>query len=162
MFPKSLDGGTLEVMENLIEKILELTKLRGFTQGGLERAAGLSANRISKWKGGTGEPSVSEAARIAKLLDVSLDQLVHGEMRTLTVHELTPEEEVILGLIRRMGIDQAWDRLVGIETASPQQDAGGSPQNRRIIGSASLPPLKANADGNNESPPVPGSPVARR
>lgn len=88
-------------MENLIDKIIELLKLRGFTQSGLERAAGLSENRISKWKSGVGEPSIYEAARIARLLDVSLDELVDAQKPALPVNDLTEDERLIVTVVRK-------------------------------------------------------------
>jgi transcriptional regulator with XRE-family HTH domain len=63
-------------MKPVVKKICEMLILKGYTQDGFERAAGLPKGRFSKWKGGTGEPTVSEAIRMAGLLGVGLLELV--------------------------------------------------------------------------------------
>ena len=60
----------------IIEKLEILIQERGFTQGEVERLAGLAASRISKWKDGRGEPTARQALRLARLLDVPMEYLV--------------------------------------------------------------------------------------
>ena len=50
----------------MLEIILK-NRTKGRHPSALERLAGLSANRIAKWKSGQGEPSFSEAVRTPEL-----------------------------------------------------------------------------------------------
>jgi transcriptional regulator with XRE-family HTH domain len=105
-----LDGMTM------LEKIILLLDEKGWSQTALERATGLSRDRISKWKNGQGEPTARNARDIARVLGVPVDYLVdegrtEREERPLSEAEATAlklvrtlelrEEEVIRRLYRR-------------------------------------------------------------
>lgn len=84
-----------------IDRIVDLAKKRGFTQAAVERAVGLSENRISKWKNGDGEPTLRQAARIAVLLGTTVDYLANEAAKeSLAINELTAEERLIIDLLR--------------------------------------------------------------
>ena len=107
---------------NVIERILEEAQRKGMTQSGLERAAGLAAARIAKWKSGVGEPSFSEAIRIASVLGVSLNHLagLHDEPR------LDDDERAIMLIVRSIGAADSIRRLTAPTLSLPQSSSAGS------------------------------------
>lgn len=91
----------------MIEKIQKLLHERGWSsQEGFEKSAGLAKNRISKWAGGTGEPTARQAWRMATLLGVSVDYLVRDDLNepTATVG-LSEDERMVLRTMRAVSID---------------------------------------------------------
>ena len=102
----------------MLEIILEESKRKGVTQTALERLAGLSANRIAKWKAGQGEPSFSEAVRIARALGVSLNRL--ADMPD-DVPRMTDEERALWMVVKSIGPSDALRRLTAPLLALPTQ-----------------------------------------
>lgn len=64
----------------MIEKIVALAQRKGVSQAAVERAAGLSENRISKWKNNEGEPTFRQIVRIAEFLDCSVSYLADDSL----------------------------------------------------------------------------------
>lgn len=63
-FPKRLSG---------------LRKLRGFTQQVLAEQTSIHVNQIKRYEGGTAQPTLDTLVRLAKVLHVTLDELVFDE-----------------------------------------------------------------------------------
>ena len=59
---------------NIVDNIRAVCADRGMTVTELEREAGISDNGIYKWK--TSVPSVEKVQRVAKVLQVPVDQLI--------------------------------------------------------------------------------------
>lgn len=88
---------------------------RGMSQATLEALAKLPSNRISKWAAGQGEPTVSQAFRIARILNVDLSWLADEETDTQAPPLHSEQEKIIIHLARVMGFDVAERRLLQIE-----------------------------------------------
>jgi len=87
----------------MIEKIIESLKSKGLTQEALATAAGLSANRISKWKDGQGEPTARQIYRIAKVCGVPVDYLLDDEMDApIIASGLSDDERTLLTVYRSL------------------------------------------------------------
>lgn len=60
--------------------IQKLRKEKGLTQQQLAEILNLSNKTISKWESGSGAPDVSNLPILADALDVSVDELLRGEL----------------------------------------------------------------------------------
>ena len=93
-------------MATTVEKILTLLEQRGWTQGYFESMAGLSANRISKWKNDQGEPTLRQGLRMARLLGVPIEYLADDQADAIEQPPaLTADEDAILKLVRALRLD---------------------------------------------------------
>ena len=104
----------------MIENIVKALEIRGLKQKELEVMAGLSANRISKWKDDIGEPTARQAHRIAVALNVPIGWLCDDSLPLDLPEPLTAREQAILGHVRRMGFDEAERRLYQLSGGSCQ------------------------------------------
>jgi transcriptional regulator with XRE-family HTH domain len=120
-------------MSRIMAKI-ELARLaRDVTQGELERLAGLPANRISKWAGGTGEPTARQAARIARALGVDLDWLCDDAAPDVVRpgrRGLSEMEFYVLKLAGRFGLDATADLITDAMREADRAGTGGGPPPR--------------------------------
>jgi transcriptional regulator with XRE-family HTH domain len=131
---------------NVIDKIVEFARRQGMTQGGLERAAGLSANRISKWKDGKGRPTLAQAARIAKQLELPIAFLADdAQDEPLPSAELERDEQAAMALYRElraeMGAGPALHllaKVAAVTTRTPDNVAGLLPA--EVLRRQQLPP----------------------
>ena len=57
--------------------IAALRKEKGITQEELANALGVSAQAVSKWENGTSDPSTSNLIALAKLFQLSAEELLH-------------------------------------------------------------------------------------
>lgn len=66
---------------NLGERILDLRKKAGMSQGALAEVLNVSRQSISKWETNSSVPELDKLVKISEVFNVSLDELVHGEER---------------------------------------------------------------------------------
>ena len=99
--------------------IAELRKKQGLTQQQLADKLNLSNKTISKWESGSGSPDISNLPVLAEALEISVDELLNGELNHLKSDtnldmpkdysprkELTPEqkkERAIIALAASVG-----------------------------------------------------------
>lgn len=99
--------------------IAELRKKQGLTQQQLADKLNLSNKTISKWESGSGSPDISNLPVLAEALEISVDELLNGELNQLKSatnldmpkdysprKELTPEqkkERAIIALTASVG-----------------------------------------------------------
>ena len=99
--------------------IAELRKKQGLTQQQLADKLNLSNKTISKWESGSGSPDISNLPVLAEALEISVDELLNGELNQLKSatnldmpkdysprKELTPEqkkERAIIALSASVG-----------------------------------------------------------
>ena len=62
--------------------IAELRKKQGLTQQQLADKLDLSNKTISKWESGNGSPDISNLLVLAEALEISVDELLKGEINT--------------------------------------------------------------------------------
>lgn len=62
-------------------KLQELRKRRGISQSDLAQQIGVDASLISRWESGEREPSFSQQMELARLLGVTVDYIVNGQLR---------------------------------------------------------------------------------
>lgn len=122
----------------MIQRVERVMAERGIKQGELERSLGLSTNRISKWKGGQGEPTARQALKIARALAVPLEWLVSEDgpldPPTVTaVAEFSPEERAVALVFRnaRLDVDEAFARLLAPAVAPEAAPAPKAASRRR-------------------------------
>lgn len=64
------------------QRIARLRTARGLSQGALAEMLEVSRQSVSKWETDASVPELDKLLRLAKLFDLSLDELVTGEIRT--------------------------------------------------------------------------------
>lgn len=79
--------------------IAECRRELGLTQQQLADMLNLSNKAISKWESGAGSPDISNLAEVAKVLGITVDELLNGERKTEqakeTVNEKAPVKKQI-------------------------------------------------------------------
>ncbi len=86
-------------------RLITLRKARGFPQQALADAIALHVNQIKRYESGTAQPTLETLVKLAKALDVTLDDLVFGDaqrgraedfrMQFEALNEFTPEDKRI-------------------------------------------------------------------
>jgi len=86
-------------------RLIQLRKALGLTQQGLSDAAELHVNQIRRYEAGTAQPTLEALIRLAKVLHVSLDDLVFGDgergpddefrLRFEALAAFSPEEKLV-------------------------------------------------------------------
>ncbi|MBP1580775.1 MAG: helix-turn-helix domain-containing protein [Oscillospiraceae bacterium] len=77
--------------KNIGEKLFERRKAAGLSQEELAEKIGVSRQAVSKWERGESSPDTENLIALAKLYNISLDELVFGESGE-TKYENTQEE----------------------------------------------------------------------
>ena len=99
-------------MEKFAERLRDVLQARRISQKRLAALMKEDSGTISRWCSGARTPFLNKAVLIARLLDVSLDDLVADEFREIQpAMSLEPEEQLILELVRRLGYDESLVRL---------------------------------------------------
>jgi transcriptional regulator with XRE-family HTH domain len=111
-------------MESRIaEKLVALRRARGLTQNDVARTIGRHQSRLAKWELGEGVPQPGDLLRLSEMFDVPVaylcDDSVDDPAEVSKGPELTQDEVLILGIVRKIGPDRALDRLMGMPTPAP-------------------------------------------
>jgi transcriptional regulator with XRE-family HTH domain len=108
------------------ENLQRLCVQKGFDQALLAEHLGVSRSSISRILSGVREPKLGLAARLARLLGTSLDAMV-DESAELAPGDrlvaLSDDELAVLKLVRRLGTEEAIDRLLAVP-ANRRGEAG--------------------------------------
>lgn len=72
--------------------IAECRREMGLTQQQLADKLNLSNKTISKWESGAGSPDISNLAEVAKVLGITVDELLNGERKTAEPEEAADEK----------------------------------------------------------------------
>ena len=107
------------------DKLNRLCALRGLDQAALAGQFGLSKSSISRILSGAQEPKLRLAYDLARSLGVTLDYLVDDSMEVDPGEQLvkvSEDEMTILKIVRRIGTDEAIDRLVNGPAPQPQTE----------------------------------------
>ncbi|MCA1686544.1 MAG: helix-turn-helix domain-containing protein [Planctomycetia bacterium] len=107
------------------DKLQRLCALRGLDQSALAGKVNLSNSSISRILSGAQEPKLSLAYDLAKALGVTLDYLVDDSPEIGPTDQLvtvSEDEMAILKIVRRLGSDVAFDRLLNVEAHHPTDE----------------------------------------
>ena len=66
----------------LKDNIVQLRKLRNFTQEALAEKVGVTRQALAKWESGDTLPDLGKSKLLAEALDVSLDNLANHEAKS--------------------------------------------------------------------------------
>lgn len=82
------------------EKLQNLRKQKGLTQEELAELLFVSRTAVSKWESGRGYPNIDSLKAIAKLFDVTIDELLSGnELLTIAEEDTKQKEKHLRDLV---------------------------------------------------------------
>ncbi|WP_165056446.1 MULTISPECIES: helix-turn-helix domain-containing protein [unclassified Adlercreutzia] len=81
------------------QNILSLRTRSGMTQEELAQKIGVARQTVAKWEAGDAIPDLANAIRLAQLLDVSIDALVHHDEEQVG-YPVAPRGRHIFGVVR--------------------------------------------------------------
>ncbi len=88
-------------------KIQELRKKNNLSQEELAEKLGVARQTISKWELGETSPDLKQSKELSKVFNVSLDELVDNELKSVLVEKVSNTEKLaglILKFIKVFGI----------------------------------------------------------
>ena len=90
------------------KRIAALRKEKGLTQEELAQHMGVSGQAVSKWENDQTCPDISALPRLARLLGVSVDELLEGKAELPAVRVLPPaERKPLTDMMLRITVDSA-------------------------------------------------------
>jgi transcriptional regulator with XRE-family HTH domain len=102
--------GTPPVMDFPTKLRIRLKQM-GLTQGTFAELVGTSQSNVSDWMRKKSVPTLPLAQRAAKALGVTMDYLFDEEIEEMPRPALTPEEQVLLDVTRKLGPNGAQEVL---------------------------------------------------
>lgn len=69
----------------ILERLFELIETAGTTPSAVTKELGISISSFTDWKKGKGKPSIETLIKLADYFDVSLDWLVLGKEKPITL-----------------------------------------------------------------------------
>jgi transcriptional regulator with XRE-family HTH domain len=149
------------------EKLARRLVALGRSQYDMAGVMGCAQSKVSKWANGKMEPRLSELPRIADYLGLSVRYLVDAAMDEDTgdphgggQDQPTDQERALWIMIRRVGPDVAFDRLLEVDkqkAAGRRAGGGHAGQNPGLIPRELLPGERRDA-----APPGPGGPKKKK
>lgn len=106
----------------MIEKILKAIERRGIDQKDLAECIHVPRNRISKWKGGQGEPTARQIYDIAKALEIPVLYFLDDAIAEPEDVPFTSEDErLILRVFRaaKISADTVAEAIVSLARSGP-------------------------------------------
>ena len=90
------------------KRIAHLRKEKGLTQEELAQHMGISPQAVSKWENDQTCPDISALPKLARLFDVTVDELLEGREALPAVRVLPPEQRKdIKDMLLRVTLDSA-------------------------------------------------------
>ncbi len=83
----------------LSENIQTLRKINEMSQEQVAEAVGVSRQAVAKWESGEAQPDLSKCAALAKLFDVTLDDLVNHESKDSYGVPVGPKGKYMFGMV---------------------------------------------------------------
>ncbi|MDL2292793.1 helix-turn-helix domain-containing protein [Acholeplasma sp. OttesenSCG-928-E16] len=86
----------------IADRLIELRKQNGFTQGTLSEKLNISRQAISKWECGESLPDTENLIALGKLYNISLDEIINGVKKSDEPHIILPSFKVqkVLNVIK--------------------------------------------------------------
>lgn len=92
---------------NLGNKILELRKKNNFSQEELAEKLNVTRQTISNWELNETVPDIRQAKEISKIFQVSLDELVDNDVKSVLVEKISNTEKlsgIVIKILKWIGI----------------------------------------------------------
>lgn len=119
----------------MVTKIVARAKEIGLSQAALERSCGLSANRISKWANGQGEPTARQLYRISRVLGCTTDFLVDdAQADPSAASALNPAARTAVAMVGALGLSE--DEVIRALNAIPPTQGAETGRRPRAAGVA--------------------------
>lgn len=83
----------------LSENLLNLRRVHGFSQEEIAERIGVSRQAVAKWENGSTTPDITNCAALAKLYNVSLDELVSFESSEANGLLVPPKGKYLFGTV---------------------------------------------------------------
>ena len=83
----------------LSENLLNLRRVHGFSQEEIAERIGVSRQAVAKWENGSTTPDITNSAALAKLYNVSLDELVSFESSEANGLLVPPKGKYLFGTV---------------------------------------------------------------
>jgi transcriptional regulator with XRE-family HTH domain len=100
------------------EKLDKLIEMRGTSQSKLARIVGIHQQAISAMTRGKQEPYLRQGLALAKALEVPLEYLADDAIDSLPPAVLAERERMVWEIVRDIGVDEAWRRLIAADLGS--------------------------------------------
>lgn len=81
------------------DNLLELRKLKRLTQEDLAEKVGVTRQAVAKWEAGETMPDLEKSRLLAKILEVSLDDLANYEPRANMGLDVPPKGKHLFGVV---------------------------------------------------------------
>ncbi len=81
------------------ENLLYLRRQKGLSQERVAEAVGVSRQAVAKWEAGDAVPDVNNCAALARLYEVTLDELVTHDSEALGGAPIAPRGKYIFGVV---------------------------------------------------------------
>jgi transcriptional regulator with XRE-family HTH domain len=104
----------MQQLEDIGARIAAARRARGWTQGELAEQVGVSRSAVAQWETGRAGQVTVNLSRIAAVLEVGVEHLMHGEDKRAPVQAINAEETAMLRLFRACTAD---DRQILLQTA---------------------------------------------
>ena len=92
------------------KKVKQIREERGMTQQALAEKLYVTRQAVSRWERGARYPELLTAKKIAKILNVSLDELLSGE--ELKEKNMIETPECSYALFIKEKLPQAWEKCI--------------------------------------------------
>jgi transcriptional regulator with XRE-family HTH domain len=138
--------GSMQIVERrggnvatTVQKIIRALKSRGYSQEAYESRVGLAKGRLSKWSSGQGEPTASQAWRIAGDLALDITYLLDPEVEEPRLPG-RDEFRVCTEIMHRLGPEESFRRLT--HATGELVEVDGHPFRPSNAGRSTDPPVK--------------------
>jgi transcriptional regulator with XRE-family HTH domain len=101
-------------LEEIGARIAAARRARRLTQGELAARVGVSRSAVAQWETGRAGQVTGNLSRIAMVLDVGIEHLMHGSDKRSPLQAISAEETAMLRLFRACGSE---DRQILLRTA---------------------------------------------
>lgn len=101
-------------LEDIGERIAAARRAKDWTQGDLAAQVGVSRSAVAQWETGRAGQVTGNLSRIAAVLEVGVEYLMHGADPRASLEAINAEETAMLRLFRACGPD---DRQILLRTA---------------------------------------------
>lgn len=81
-----------KIKENIANNIIELRKINNMTQADLAQNLNFTDKTISKWERGESTPDIESLANIAKLFNLTVDELISDEINKTEIKKEAKQE----------------------------------------------------------------------